>query len=606
MSTFRQSQLVRRVSASLGKLKVSRVLVLVVAMLIALHVVLLAAGRHDTIPGGAAINEAIKDLTQAVFGGKQLTIEDVVGERLRQELRPDVHPPIVDNAESRKLVLTRTNPADKSGARRRSGMKFFEEHLAALAAAAPKTGALGEYHLDLRIESPGYDAIQKYELTEEYLGKFLKVSQKDVDLLKALHEQAVALLPRRAPSGLYKGNGYVYVGGGKFSWLALLLIKKLRLVGAVLPVEVLIPSPEEFEADFCGRVLPALNARCILLQELLGKSVYDLYTFKGYQYKLLALLVLLFQNVMMLDADNFPLHNPDPYFTLKVFKEHGLITWPDFWKRTTLTKFYEVAGIKVDTTKRVRYGYHHYGEYPKEIKGVVDGSVKPKEIPFHDFEGAMPNPLCELGQVMLLKGSHLRELWLAFYYNLYGPLHYYPLFLQGVAGEGDKETFLAATVALGEHKFYQVLRFVRALGNHKDGHYHGTAMGQYDLLEDYDLHQKQPKPVWLKQRNMEIKDARLMFVHANFPKLHPWNLAQAKELLDSEGERIRLYGFDALLSLQTGSDVEMEMYRTMRLLLCDLSLEMATFKHIPRRDLCQEITAQIEYYVESSLQMSSD
>ncbi|KAK7679537.1 Golgi alpha-1,2- mannosyltransferase [Cerrena zonata] len=49
------------------------------------------------------------------------------------------------------------------------------------------------------------------------------------------------------------------------------------------------------------------------------------------------------------------------------------------------------------------------------------------------------------------------------YYNYYGPDYYYPLLSQGAAGEGDKETFIAAAHKL-KLPYYQVKEFNREFG----------------------------------------------------------------------------------------------------------------------------------------------
>ena len=43
--------------------------------------------------------------------------------------------------------------------------------------------------------------------------------------------------------------------------------------------------------------------------------------------------VTTFDQVLMLDADNFPLRNPDHLFTSNLFQQHGSLFWPDFGQK---------------------------------------------------------------------------------------------------------------------------------------------------------------------------------------------------------------------------------------------------------------------------------
>lgn len=485
--------------------------------------------------------------------------------------------------EKMKLIALESDE-DKSGSRLVLGHNFFNKVFEILKKGEPTIPKLQRYKNDDRIYHAGYDGDSEKVFTEEYLSGFLQLTSQEVDSLKKSHELVVNQLPSSTPKQLYKGNGIVYVGGGKFNWLALLSIKSLRSLGSNLPVEVIIPTVDEYELDLCGRIFPALNAKCILLEHALGKEAMSQFKFKGYQYKALALIVSTFENVLLIDADNIPVHAPDYLFENEPFINTGLITWPDFWRRATSPDYYKIANIPI-SDKRVRFGYD-------------DREKDSKEVPLHDREGAIPDPTSESGQLMISKNSHAKELFLALYYNLYGPDYYYPLFSQGSDGEGDKETFLAATVALGS-PYYQVKKFLNAFGHFNIDHeFIGTGMGQYDPVEDYNLEKaKQRQKETSKELNQELetvtKQPRILFVHANFPKLNPIALKEEGKIFEKTGDRIRLYGPG--MAKRVGYDFELVQWRNMHFLVCELKVEVEAFNGKDYTKVCKEIIDQLEH-----------
>lgn len=329
----------------------------------------------------------------------------------------------------------------------------------------------------------------------------------------------------------YHGSkGYVLVGGGKYSWLSYLVIRQLRALGSTLPAELFIPLLTEYEADFCEKVLPKYNARCNVFNDTLGADLKKRFNLGGFQYKMLALLTLKFELILYLDSDDFPVRNPDYLFDGAKFKETGLVIWPDAWARTTNPKFFEIAGKPVKERK-VRWS--KFDEKEAERKGT---KVKPleeykfTELRFHDFEGALPDPTLETGQLLVDKTRQLRTLLLALYYNVFGPNFYYPIMTQGSAGEGDKETFIAAAHVLGE-PYYQTEKGMAWLGYNREdkngGEFDSKALGHWDPDDS------------AKPNN---DDARLLFMHLSYPKYYPDWLVNNHELVSKTlGKDVRMY-----------------------------------------------------------------
>lgn len=240
-------------------------------------------------------------------------------------------------------------------------------------------------------------------------------------------------------------RGIVTVGGGSYFPPLLVSLRLLRRTGTTMPVEVFLPQ-EDYEPELCEQVLPALNSACRTFDRLEG-------SISRYQYKVFAVLLSSFAEVLWLDADNFPLRDVGPLFSSAPFRDTGLVTWPDLWQTSVSPAYYEIA-------------------------------ARP------------PTPVAarastEAGQLLVSKTRHWRTLLLAAYYNYYGPEYYYPLLCQARAGAGDKETFLPAAEAAGL-PFYDVKAPTQGLGHFRnktdrsDGLYR-FALVQGDPVSDYEI-----------------------------------------------------------------------------------------------------------------------
>jgi alpha 1,2-mannosyltransferase len=187
-----------------------------------------------------------------------------------------------------------------------------------------------------------------------------------------------------------------------------------RLAGSRLPMQIVLESTSPWIDFMCTFTLPRHNATCLLLDDVWA-GVQAVPKLAGYQWKFAAILASRFQKVLFLDADCFPVRNPDPIFEpgAEPFTSTGLITWPDLWTATSSPHFYQIAG-------------------GLEVPPVTARATSESGIMVYD------------------KARHADSLLLAAYYNYNGPEHYYALFTQHGAGEGDKETFLQAALVLDE------------------------------------------------------------------------------------------------------------------------------------------------------------
>jgi alpha 1,2-mannosyltransferase len=445
-------------------------------------------------------------------------------------------------------------------------------------------------------------------LSKNFLNECLYLPDDMYESLKNSHNYFVDNIPETFEPGTYNGNGIIFIGGGKFSWLSLLGIENLRFTGSKLPIELIIPKEDEYEPQLCETILPRLNAKCVLLYELfpdLGNSK-DNFKLSGYQYKSVSLLASSFEKVLFLDSDNIAVMNPDILFESDLFKSNGLILWPDFWKRVTHPMYYDLAGYKIGN-KRIRFGIDQV--IPSEF--LNNTNDPDNDLPLHDREGAIPDLSTESGQILVNKKTHFKALLLNFYYNVYGPRHYYPLFSQGGTGEGDKETFYAAS-QFYNLPTYQVRKPVSVIGHWEDEKYHGVGMVQFDPIIDK-LNEDEYKSTILKEIEI-LKDnfvydenkiinffdnakSKPMFIHSNFPKFDPITLISEHKLINQQknDEQWRLYSDQP----DFGFDFELRQWELIKKYFCSTSepfeLKYLNNANISINLLCINIKERLQF-----------
>lgn len=318
-------------------------------------------------------------------------------------------------------------------------------------------------------------------------------------------------------------RGLVSMAGGPYFPLFLAQLRMLRRSNSNLPVEVFLRDSSEYENHLCEKVLPQYNAKCVVLSELLGSTKHKGVEIEHYQFRTFAVLFSSFEEVVWMDADCFPLYKVEDLLDSEPFTSTGLITWPDFSASTTSQLFYEISQ---------------------------------QEIPSTALRAAT-----KTGVFLISKKNHFLTLLLAAYYNYHGPSHYFSLLLQGAPGQGDKETFLQAALALKE-PVYAVSERVGALGHAADGNNDdddneiiASAVAEADPIEDFRLTKE---GIWRVKDPAAGKAPRVFFIHASHPKFdakdnifgYQWDGASASSsvsgrLWTASPETIARFGYDA-------------------------------------------------------------
>lgn len=475
-------------------------------------------------------------------------------------------------------------------------------------------------------------------LNKEVLLSKAIVSSELMKHLKEKHSGVVEDLPSVMPGSVYnKGSkGVVIIGGGKFSWLAYLALVQLRNVGSKLPVEIVMPSRADYEKEleFCENTLPEMQASCVVLPDVLGEAVMKNRKFASYQFKALALVVTSFEHILLLDSDNMIVSNPDEIFESKLYHQYGMITWPDYWKRTISPLFYDVAEIEVNENKRVRYNRFPLYNAPN-VRSNIYTDQEREEVPFHDLQGSIAELSTESGQLIINKHTHGKTILLALYYNFYGLNLFYKLFSLGEQGEGDKDTFVAAAVVTRQD-YYQVKSFIKTFGYaDSDDKFQGVSMGQRNPLIDRKHYEDHVLALLEKDsfKSLSIADQieqmkkfenedfdqhnsiPLFTVHCNYPKLDPKLYMSRDDLYDEKEKKLkyRLYGNlkytkEVVKDGETGTeastdkvqiDFELQQWQHMQDILCLKKIYFTHFIDNDMNELCQFIENQVAWLSKS-------
>ena len=216
---------------------------------------------------------------------------------------------------------------------------------------------------------------------------------------QALLQKAVDENPA-FPAAQFSGRGIVICGGGpKYLPPAWVCISMLRQHGCTLPIELWHLGPAEMPVRFKELVEP-LGVRCV--DGLVGREECAGRRFRGWELKCHAILHSAFEHVILLDADNVPLRDPEFLFETAEYHEHGALFWPDFGRLAKDREIWKICDI----------------EYRDEA----------------EFES---------GQIVVDKSRCWRALHLANHFNAHS--EFYFLFVHG-----DKETFHLAWRKLGQ------------------------------------------------------------------------------------------------------------------------------------------------------------
>ena len=388
------------------------------------------------------------------------------------------------------------------------------------------------------------------EVKNDSVQQCYSITDEDLLQTQRAHAAFVANITAHPPSLYYYPDtrGIVATAGpGQLPTLVISL-RMLRRTGSMSPVEVFLSSPRDYEQFICEIVLPALKAKCLILSDVLGD---DVESFRGWQFKFLAILFSTFEEILFLDADVFPLRDPAFLFDSEPFKSYGYVVWPDFWASTASPYIYT----------------------------IISQPVPPRAL----------RPAVEAGQLLISRKTHQMSLFLVAYYNYYGNSHYFRLFSQGALGEGDKETWHTAAAVM-KQPFYQVHEPVQGIGRSLSGSDNGNALLHYDPTVDYlrtfsDEH----------GRNAQTPKAQPLFIHANVPEFNPLLLVGKGD--DSregstwhDGQRSRIWPLEVPVMETLGGDIEKQLWEEAMWAACELEGKFVGWReYSDTKSMCERV-----------------
>lgn len=235
-----------------------------------------------------------------------------------------------------------------------------------------------------------------------------------------LSEQFIASIPPYP--GNFTGRGIVICGGGvTYFTCAWVCIRMLRRLGCSLPIQLWHLGARELDARMAALIAP-FQVTCVDATEVRKRQPARI--LNGWELKPYSLLHSPFKEILLLDADNVVITNPEFLFETPQFLQTGAIFWPDLGRLGPNRPIWELCGV-----------------------------------PFGD------EPEFESGQLVVDKERCWRPLSLAMWYNEHSDFYYRFV-------HGDKETF---------HLAFRRLRQPYAMPPFPVQHLDGVVMCQHDF-----------------------------------------------------------------------------------------------------------------------------
>jgi len=466
-------------------------------------------------------------------------------------------------------------------------------------------------NVELKEKAPSYFYVDLPNPTFniEFLEQFTKMSGDQLQELSKKHNSLKQdILNFAYPTDTFKGKGIVMVAGGPFLGTALTSIRALRETGSKLPLQLMLTTSEEYDKDVCEILLPKLNSKCMVMQEIVGKETFDSLKLQKYELKVLGLFLSTFEEVLLMDADNLAVKDPDYILESKPYKEFGYIIWPDFWRQTISPYFYQIAGIDIGEPVRKD------GVPPEEPNKVRS------ESQLSDLDGAIPDSTCEAGQLAINKKIHHKSLMATVYYNLFGFRFYYHLLGQGAVGIGDKDTFIAGLTVFKETYYFMKQRPLLFGYDHKDG-WQDTTMVQYDPEQDFEYYQAAREYLmkegidsrvnlflnWeytnsLRQKiheSIKKKKPDVQFLHIHSPKFNAKKNFE-DNAYEVDGHERRQFGPREKIKNDLPLDWELKISRISQWLACESEVVPDDWKVGNKQEFCDRIKKHVDWLIETS------
>ncbi len=210
----------------------------------------------------------------------------------------------------------------------------------------------------------------------------------EANALDRAHAFIAAMPPY--PGGFHGRGVVIPAGGVQYFTNAWVCVHILRQLGCRLPIQVWHLGPLEMDQTMI-RLLEPLDVACVDARAM--RQTHPARILNGWELKPYAILHAPFREILLLDADNVPVANPEFLFDTPQYRDAGALFWPDFHRLEPERKIWRLCGVA-------------YRDEP-------------------EFES---------GQIVIDKQRHWRALNLAMWYNQHSDFFYRYI-------HGDKETY---------------------------------------------------------------------------------------------------------------------------------------------------------------------
>jgi FkbM family methyltransferase len=156
---------------------------------------------------------------------------------------------------------------------------------------------------------------------------------------------AVAISPHTYPQDRFAGRGVVIPGGGsKYFPCAFVALAALRYSGCRLPVEIW---------HLPGEITAGMRASVAWMSDVHFRDAGEFprpRILNGWELKPFAIINSRFREVLLLDADNVPIRNPETLFEGGEYLRHGAMFWPDIGngKLVVSSEAWDRAGVPME------------------------------------------------------------------------------------------------------------------------------------------------------------------------------------------------------------------------------------------------------------------
>ena len=150
---------------------------------------------------------------------------------------------------------------------------------------------------------------------------------------------------------------------------------------------------------------------------------------------------------------------------------------------------------------------------------------------------------------------------------------------------------MAAAEAL-QAPYYAPSEQIVAIGHYENGGLGGTAMVQYDVIEDYTLTKQ---GLWRVKDPSVAPQPRPIFVHAHYPKFNPGRIYDDRGLLYYENGTSRRAWTDmpeTMAGLNKDFDFEMRFWEEMKWCSCYLEFMFQDWRE--SEDICGKATRYLD------------